>query len=732
MNTKVVGKGLARLEGALKVTGKARYAAEFPLEKMTYAVAVGSTISSGTVRKIDLSKAIKYKGVLTILTPENCPSLNVKEGTVVSPSLILKNNVILHAGQYVVLVIAESLESATEASRLVKIEYDEKTPVLALNDQKAEKYPGKVMSGPIANRSRGDAEAALKSAAVKIDSKYTTPGHNHNPMEMHSVIASWDGDKLTVYDGNQNPAAEKNNLAKLFGIPPANVRILSKFLGGAFGGKSYVWPHISLAAVAAKQVNRPVKFVVNRKQQFANVGRRSPTQQRIAMGADRDGTLKTIIHEGSSDTAMDGEFVEQFTIATPMLYSCPSIKVAQEVVRTNKIVPTYMRAPGEATGVWALESAMDELAHELKMDPLEFRMKNYAKLDPEHNREFSSKSLDKCYALGAEKFGWDKRPKEVLKLKRNGMYVGMGMATATRGAKHFNCSVSAALQSDGKFVFKSSTIEQGAGTITVMTQIAADWLSVPLDAIDFELGDTDFPSAPVAAGSATVTTVGNGVVGAAQKLQAELAKQLSGSASSPFKGIASQDISFADGKITAASTGKSITYVEALRILNLPKLEVIHDTSFNDREIPYSMHGFGAHFAEVLVDPDLGILRVSRMVSVMTCGKVMNERTCRSQIEGGVIWGISMALHEETVLDKRHGRVMNDSFAGYHIPVNMDIPKIESYIVDEEDKHLGPLGAKGIGELGMAGVPAAIVNALFNATGKRVRDLPLTPDKIML
>lgn len=733
MSNKLIGKGLARLEGPLKVQGKVRFAADFPHEKLAYAVGLGSTIASGTIKSIDTTAARKYKGVLQVFTHENCPKLNITPGSISGPSLLSKQDTIWHQEQYVALVVANTFEAATEACRLIKVVYDEKAPIIKYDDKRAEvSSPEKTHMGSRLKSNRGDADGAFEKAPVKIDAKYSTPSQNHNQMETHSIIANWKGDKLTIYDGSQNPAGERATIAGLFGVPESNVRVVSKFVGGGFGGKSGMWPHISLTVMAARELKRPVKFVTQRKHAFGSVGRRSATEQRIALGAERDGTLKAIIHEGKSDTAIKGDFIEQFTISTPMLYACESVRVGQELIRLNRNVPTFMRAPGEATGVWVLECAMDELAHELGMDPIKLRMKNYAYKDPEFDREFSSKSLDKCYELGAQKIGWENRSATPGKVKRDGLLVGLGMASATRGAKHFNGSVSAIFGEDGVFVFKTSTVEQGTGSITVMTQIGADALDVPLSMVCFELGDTDFPKAPTAAGSATVTTIGNGVYAAAKELQLEFAKRLSAAKDSPMFGVPVDKFGFSDDKIMIDSNrSNSITYAKALKLLGLNQLEITHTTNFNDRENPYSMHGFGAHFAEVTVDPDLGILRVTKFVSAITCGRVMNEKTCKSQVEGAAVWGISMALHEETITDPRSGRIMNASFSGYHIAANADIPKIEAYLIDEEDKHIGALGAKGVGEIGMAGVPAAIANALFNATGKRVRDLPITPDKIM-
>ncbi|MBX9568768.1 MAG: xanthine dehydrogenase family protein molybdopterin-binding subunit [Candidatus Obscuribacterales bacterium] len=737
MSNEFIGKGLSRLEGPLKVTGKARYSAEFPLKGICYAVLVGSAISAGRVRSINTSKAEKTAGVIKIITHENRPPLS-SPGDRLSGSansekrLPLQDAEINYAGQYIALVIAETLQSAQHAAELIEVNYDKQPTVLGLKNKNIDRFPAKSQMGEIA-KSRGDAKAEYGKAEVKLESKYTTEAQNHNQMEPHASTAIWDGDKLTVYDASQYPAGVRNGLAKMFNIPLENVRVVSHFVGGGFGGKGNMWQHVPLAALAARVARRPVKIVLSRKQMFNNVGNRSETEQRIAIGANKDGTLKAIIHEGVSDTAMKDDFVEQFTISTPMLYACPNVDVAQELVRVNKILPTYMRAPGEATGVWVIESALDELAHAINMDPIELRMKNYAHQDPEKERPFSSKALDKCYQIGAEKFGWSKRYKSPGTNKRGGKLIGLGMATATRGAKRFGAKASARLNADGSFLFRSSTPEQGTGSITVMTQIGADCMGVPLNKVTFEHGDTNFAAAPVAAGSATVSSVGNAVWGAGKAIQKELAEKLIAEKKSPFFGASKDQIEFKDGAITCSAKTKSkLDYASALKVLGQKSLDAKFDTDPFEKGQDHSTHGFGAHFAEVEVDPDLAIVSVKRFLSAVTCGRVMNEKTCKAQVQGGVIWGISQALMESTIFDERSGRVLNRGLDEYHIPVNADIPEIEVHLVPEEEKHLGALGAKGVGEIGIAGVPAAIANAIFNATGKRIRRLPIRIEDILL
>ena len=738
MSNEYIGKGLSRLEGPLKVTGKARYSAEFPQKSICYAVTVGSALAAGSVKEINTSKAEKLPGVLKIITHANRPPLSTP-GDRLSGSangekrLPLQDAEISYAGQYVALVIAETLQTAQHAAELVEVIYEKRSATIGLRNKGAQRFPAKSQMGNDVAKSRGNAKEAFANSEIKIDSKYTTEAQNHNQMEPHASTANWDGDKLTIFDSSQYPAGVRNGLAKMFSIPLENVRVVSHFIGGGFGGKGNMWHHVPLAALASKMVRRPVKLVLARKQMFQNVGNRSETEQRIAIGAKKDGTLLSIIHEGVSDTAINDDFIEQFTISTPMLYKCENVDVAQELVRVNKILPTFMRAPGEATGVWVLESAMDELAHALDMDPVALRMKNYAHQDPEKNRPFSSKNLDKCYELGAEKFGWTKRAKSPSSPNRDGKLIGMGMATATRGAKRFGAKATARLNADGSFIFRSSTPEQGTGSITVMTQIAAECMAVPFKKVSFEHGDTNFAAAPVAAGSATVSSVGNAVWGAGKALQKELATKLIATKSSPFFGASSDQVEFKDGTIMCSTKPESkLDYSAALKVLDLKSLEAKFDTDPFEKGQDHSTHGFGAHFAEVEVDADLGTVRVKRILSAVTCGRVMNEKTCKAQVHGGIIWGLSQALMESTIFDERSGRVMNKGLDEYHIPVHADIPDIEVILVPEEEKHLGALGAKGVGEIGIAGVPAAIANAIFNATGKRIRRLPIRIEDILL
>ncbi|MDR3612750.1 MAG: xanthine dehydrogenase family protein molybdopterin-binding subunit [Candidatus Obscuribacterales bacterium] len=737
LNLTLVGKPLDRIDGPLKVTGKARYSAEFPMKKIAYAVPVGSEIANGKIRNIDTNAAEKAPGVLIVVTHKNRPAMNFPKklqggGSDADDRVPLQDANIRYSGQYIALVVAESLECAQYAASLIKVTYIENDPLIDFKHKSAERYEAESWFGEKICKTRGVPDTALASAPVKVDYIYRTPTQNHNPMETHATTASWDGSKLTVYDATQGLYNTRKALCDIFELPATDVRVVCKFIGGAFGCKGSMWTHVPLCVMATKVLGRPVKLVLSRPQMFTNVGHRAETEQRVAIGAEKDGTIKSIVHEGTSQTSIAGEFIETFTKATPMLYQSPNVFVAQKLVRLNKGLPTFMRAPGETPGVFALECALDELAFALDMDPIALRMKNYARKDQESGMPFSSKSLDKCYLLGSERIGWEDRKQKPGSRREGDYLIGLGMATATYPVNHFNASCKVVLNGDGSFLFESSTHEMGTGTCTVMAQIGSEELGVPYDKVTFELGDTDLPMAPVSGGSATVSTVGSAVIGAARALKQDLINQLCDKVGSPFSAVAAGDVKVEEGKITAGLNDVSLTYTDALKALNLPSLTAKFDTSFDRKKDKYSMHSFGAQFIEVKVDPDLGHVVVSKAVGVFGNGRIINEKTCRSQVHGGIVMGIGMALQESTVMDRRSGRIVNANLGEYHVPVNADIPAIEGYFVPEEDNIINTVGAKGIGEIGITGVAAAVANAIFNATGKRVRDLPITPDKIFV
>ncbi|MBW4571733.1 MAG: xanthine dehydrogenase family protein molybdopterin-binding subunit [Tolypothrix carrinoi HA7290-LM1] len=738
MNIEAVGKPMNRVDGRLKVTGAAHYAAEFPLENLVHAVLIGSTIASGTIKNIDTSAAEKSPGVIAIITHLNAPKLKEmpdmnKGGAAGEARVPLGDGNIYHHGQYIGVVVADTLERATHAASLVRVAYNEQPFVTEMEREKAVMPKGAVGFRP-ADIARGNLEQGLAEAEVRLEETYTTPTENHNPMETHATTAVWSGDKLTVYDATQYTFGERKTLAIGFGIPEENVRVVCHFIGGAFGCKGSVWSHVPLAAVAARQVKRPVKLVLTRQQMFTNVGHRAETEQQIILGAKRDGRLTAIAHKGISHTCSEavGEFVEPFTVATHILYATENLQTSQRVVKVNKGQPTYMRAPGETPGTFALESAMDELSYTLKLDPIELRLRNYAEIDPDKNLPWSSKSLKECYQLGADKFGWSRRNPTPRSMRDGRYLIGMGMATATYPVYRFPASAVAKIMLDGSVVVQSGTHEMGTGTATAMAQVIADVLGVPVERVRFELGDTNMPNAPVSGGSATVASVGSAVVGATKAARAKVLDIARADQRSPLYNIPDTEIAFEDGRMFVKSDkGKSESYADILKRQNLKQVEANFDVKFDEENKKYSMHSFGAQFAEVRVDQDLGEVRVKRFVGAFGTGRVLNLKTARSQMIGGITMGLGMALFEETVTDHQFGRIVNPNLGEYHVPVNADVPAIEAYFVEEKDPHVNALGAKGIGEIGITGVAAAVANAVYHATGKRIRDLPITPDKLL-
>jgi xanthine dehydrogenase YagR molybdenum-binding subunit len=738
-NNQAVGKPMNRVDGRLKVTGAARYSAEFPQDKLAYAVLIGSTIARGNIKSIDISAAEKLPGVLAILTHLNATKFvampgMMQGGAAAENRIPLQDGNIHHSGQYVGVAIADTLERATHAASLVRVAYEEQPPITKMERDRAAMPKGMVGFSKPADTERGNLAQGLAEAEVRVDQTYTTPTEHHNPMEPHATTAVWEGEKLTVYDSTQNTFGVRATLAKAFGLPEENVRVICQFIGGAFGCKGSMWSHVPLAALAARSVNRPVKVVLTRPQMFASVGHRAQTEQQIILGAKRDGRLTALAHKGISDSCEEaiGEFVEPFTKSTHMMYATPNLQTSQRVVRVNKGKPTFMRAPGETPGMYALEAALDELAYAVKLDPIELRLRNHADADPDSSLPWSSKSLKESYQLGAEKFGWSRRNPEPRSMRDGRYLIGMGMASATYPVVRFPASATTRIMQDGSVVVQSGTHEMGTGTATVMAQAIADVLGIPFERVKFELGDTAMPRAPVSGGSATVASVGSAVVGATQTALAKVLEIARADKRSPLYNIPDSELAIEGGKIFVKSDkGKTETYESVLKRQNLKMVEANFDAKFDQPEKKYSMHSFGAQFAEVRVDPDFGTVRVTRFVGAFGAGRILNLKTARSQMIGGIVMGIGMALLEETITDSRFGRIVNPNLGEYHVPVNADIPAIEAYFVEETDPHVNVIGAKGVGEVGITGVAAAVANAVYHATGKRIRDLPITPDKLL-
>lgn len=728
-----IGKGSDRVDGRAKVTGTARFAAENNEADMLYAVLVPSTIASGTIRSIDTTAAEKSPGVVAVFTHLNVPKMKKAKGFMSGGSagetrMPLENAEIHHAGQHIALVAAHSFEQATAAAMLVRATYDEKKPRASMDKHRGDAI-AKGMFGPPESK-RGDAKGALASAEVKIDETYRTPIEHHNMLEPHAVVAMWDGDQLTVHDSSQYIFGAQKDLAEVFSIPVGKVRVLSPYVGGGFGCKGSAWPHLFLAAAAAKKLKRPVKLSLTRKQLFTSNGFRPRTEQRVALGATRDGRLTSIVHESMSHTSMFDMFIEPCTVATSMLYASPNLYTITKVVRLNQGMPTFMRAPGETSGMFALESAMDELAYRLGIDPVQLRVINHADADPEDGKPWSSKSLKECYRQGAERFGWSKRTAQPRSMRDGRMLLGSGMASATYPTYQQPASATVKILADGRVVVRSGAQEMGMGTATVQTQLAAELLGIPETSVRFEYGDTRLPNAPVAGGSMQTASVGSAVQGAVFAVLRKLTDLAIADSSSPLHRAAAEQVVANDGRLHLKSDrDRGETFEAILNRHYLPSIEANFDAKPANEK--YSAHAFGAHFVEVAVDPDLGRVEVLRVVSAFAAGRILNAKTARSQYLGGIVQGIGMALLEQTHVDETLGRYTNANFAEYLVPVNADIHSIEPILVEEVDEHANPIGVKGIGEIGIVGVAAAVANAVYHATGKRVRDLPITIEKLL-
>lgn len=735
----LIGEPLDRIDGPLKVSGRAPYAYEQNVPDAVYGVMAMSTIAKGSITSIDTREAERVPGVLWIMTHLNAPRLpgEAKNKTDGQSRVIqtLKDGEIHYSNQPIAVAIAATLEAAQEAAFLVKARYAAARPSVSLKASMPSLYnPEQAHNNKPATTDRGDAEAALKSGAVRVQNVYYTPFETHNPMEPHATIAVWKGsDGLFLYDATQGVFSDRDRVAGLFGLKPENVVVISPYLGGGFGSKGPVWSNVVLAAMAAQHVKRPVKLAVTRPQMFGVVGQRSATHQSIGAAASADGTFTALRNDTISHTSTFDQFVESSSLPTRMLYDCPNNSTSQKLVRSDIGTPSFMRAPGEATGVNALEIALDELAYELKMDPIALRLKNYAEKDPETNLPWSSKSLRECYRLGAEKFGWEKRPATPRSVRDGNMLVGWGMATASYPTRRSASTAKAILHADGTLEVDAGTQDIGTGTYTIMTQIAAQTMGLPMSSVRFRLGDTRYPHTPVSGGSQTAASTGSAVNFATSALREKLAGMAMTDKQSPLFGATMADIDFEGGRIAIkANPSRSEALKDLLSRHQLPSVETEATSQPGLEKKVFSMYCFGAQFAEVRVDADLGEVHVSRMLGVFAAGRILNAKTARSQFLGGMIWGASMALFEENLYDERLGRIVNNNLAEYHVPVNLDIPEIEALWVDEVDHRVNPIGAKGIGEVGITGSAAAVANAVFNATGKRIRDLPITPNKLLV
>jgi xanthine dehydrogenase YagR molybdenum-binding subunit len=735
---KSVGAPINRTDGWAKVSGAARYTAEHPVAGLAHAVLVTSTIPSGRVVRIDASAANSVPGVLLVMTHENVLQLpeETRSGKLEPPIgrvlSLLQDDAIHYNNQPVAVVVANTLEQARDAAARLRIEYDSAPAVLDFALAKQSLHPPETVLGDSADTRRGNLQAGLLSGSVGVDEIYTTPYESHNPLEPHATIAAWDGEQLTLYDSTQYIKGVQAMVSTILGIAPGNVRVLCPYTGGGFGCKGSVWSHVVLAAMAARMAGRPVKLVLERGQMFGPVGMRPVTEQRLRLSAMTDGRLTASSHDVLSCTSMIEDWIEPCALITRMMYESPNQQTTHRLARMHIGTPTFMRAPGEATGSFALESAMDELAYQAGIDPLELRLQNYAGRDPEKQLPFSSKSLRQCYEVGAERFGWSRRSAAPRSMREDGKLVGWGMATATYPTYRMPASASAVMFEDGRVVARAATHDLGTGTYTVMTQVVADAVGVPVGEASFELGDSHMPDAPVSGGSMTVASVASAVHAAGEALRNKLVAMASADRGSPLFGAATEDMAVEDGALyLAADPARRDTMAQVVARSGKGPVEASADAAPGDEKKHYSMHAFGAVFVEVRVDELLGEIRVPRVVGVYGVGKPLNRKTAHSQLMGGIVWGLGMALFEETLIDHRLGRAVNGNLAEYHVPTNADIGAIDVQVVAEDDPHVNPLGAKGIGEIGITGVAAAVANAVYHATGHRVRELPITLDKLL-
>jgi xanthine dehydrogenase YagR molybdenum-binding subunit len=730
-----VGKPMPRADGRAKVTGSARYSHE--MAPAAHAVLVTTRSARGRAAGFETLAAEAEPGVLAVITPHNALRLPGKTSGA-SPDRVvqvLQDDRIWYSNQPIAVVVADTFERAVHAARLLRVAEASAPHSVVLEERLHLAFPSEILAGgrkQEPDSKVGDGEAALVSgpaAQAVIDERYDMPPQAHNPLEPHATVAAWEGDRLTVYDSSQWVFSVRNKIATAFQIPKENVRVVTKFVGGAFGSKGAAWSHVLIAALAAKQVGRPVKLALSREQMFGSVGGRPRTHMRMAAAAARDGRLLALAHHSTSSTSEFDVFVEPAALTTRHLYACPNIETSHRIVRLDIGTPTFMRAPGESTGSFALESALDELAHALAIDPLQLRLQNYAETDPSEGKPFSSKALRRCYEEAARRFGWDRRKARPRSVVRDGLLVGMGMSTASYPANFAPASALARLMPDGTAQVESGTIDIGTGTYTVMAQVAADALGLPYDKVSFDLGDSLMPEAPIAAGSMTAASVASAVLVTCRALREKLVRMAIADPASPLHGAIPDQVAVESGTLSAR--GRSDTYLALVERAGGEPIEERGKAEAPEARKQLSNHAFGAHFAEVLVDPDLGSVRVSRMVSAFAAGRVLNHRTAHSQLMGGMVWGIGMALHERCAYDARLGRIMNHDLADYHVPTNADVGLIEPILIEEPGDPGNPAGVKGVGELGLCGAAAAIANAVFNATGRRIRELPISPDKLV-
>ncbi len=736
-----IGKPLSRIDGPLKVSGKAPFAAEFPMEAMTYAAILHSKIAKGRISAIDTREAEAAPGVIAVMTYLNAPRL--KDPPVFMSAAkaaggdnlpVMQNDRIHWNGEPVAVVVAQMQEQADHATTLIRVSYDSEPAMLAFEAAKAKGTQPALFMGQPLHDEIGDADKALAASAVSIDARYSSPRHNHNAIELHAVTVVWQDDRLRIHDASQLVAHAAWSIARMFGLDEEQVVITSPFVGGGFGGKC-LWQHQVLAAAAAKLVGRPLRLVLSRESVYHIVGGRAPTEQRVALGADRDGKLKALIHTGVTAKTSHNVMPEPFIMPTRSAYAAEAIRLDVQTVEIDMLSNTFMRAPGEAVGTFALESAMDELAEALEIDPVELRIRNEPEKDPTTGLPFSSRHIVEAWLAGAERFGWAARNPRPAVVRDGEWLVGLGCATATY--PYYRMPGGAAritLSRDGKATIDIAAHEMGMGTATAQTQAIAERLGLALEDVRFNYGDSTLPGVVLAGGSQQTASIGASVMAAYRDLKKELIK-LAGNAS-PLAGLDPDDVEGHDAGLRGVEAdgreadGRHESYASILDRAQRDSISIEASAPPPLETQHWSMHSHGAMFCEARVNAVTGEVRISRFLGSFDCGRILNPKTAASQFRGGIIMGLGLALMEETQFDERSGRIMNPSLSEYHVPVHMDVPEIEVMWTDIADPHT-PMGAHGIGEIGITGTAAAVANAVYNATGKRVRDLPITLDKLL-
>jgi len=724
---------LPRVDGPLKVSGAAIYTSDHNLPGMLYAVPVCATIAKGTITALDTSRAESMPGVKAIYHRGNIGKLFRSAPATGFSGIIderrpsFEDDTIRYYGQYVAAVVALTYEQAIAAAKAVKVTYNAEKPDVRKHLEVDEK--------PHVDSTRGNPDEAFASAPVKIDETYVTPVETHNPIELHASVASWDGQSFTLYETSQAVVNHRGVMAQMLGVPPENVRVISRFLGSGFGGKLWPWPHSLIAASAARNLNRPVKLVVTRDMMFQNVGHRPRTQQRVRLGATADGKLVSLMHDSLNHTSILDDYSEGCSEATAYSYSTPNLRATSGLVRRNVGNPTSMRGPGAVPGLYALESAMNELALKLDIDPIKLRLMNEPQKDEGLNLPFSSRHYVECLNVGAEKFGWSQRNPKIGSMKKDGLTLGWGVAGASWIAERMESEATVDLLSDGTARVSCATQDIGTGTYTVLSLIVSEKTGIPTDRIEVVLGDTALPSGPISGGSWATASVIPAVSDAIEKAQKTVFKAATMGHDSAFAGQKADDLAFTNGRVhlKERSPETGVPFEQILRKGNLRAAsgQGKSEGTFGDPNRKFSTHSFGAQFAEVTWQPETARLRVSRVVTVIDAGRIVNLKPARNQIEGAVVMGVGMALFEETNYDPRFGAPINRNLADYMVTTNADAPEIDVTFLDYPDKVINSLGARGVGEIGLAGLAAAITSAVHHATGVQVRELPVRIEDLL-